>query len=97
MKQTKHNSFAKSATALALCSFSLGALAEVVVLKAATIITMDDKNPRAEALAFDKDSGKITAIGALSAVRAAAPNAAVKDLGATVLMPGFIGWRDVQA
>ena len=90
MQKTNRNLLAKSATALALCSFSLGALAEVVVLKAATIITMDDKNPRAEALAFDTATGKITAIGALSAVRATAPNAAVKDLGTTVLMPGFI-------
>ena len=90
MQKTNRNLIVKTVTAVALSSVSLCALAEVVVLKAATIITMDDKNPRAEALAFDNTTGKITAVGALSAVRATAPNAAVKDLGATVLMPGFI-------
>ena len=69
MQKTNRNLLAKFATALALCSLSLGTLAEVVVLKAATIITMDDKNPRAEAVAFDQDTGKITAIGALSRAR----------------------------
>jgi predicted amidohydrolase YtcJ len=66
------------------------AVAEVQILKASTIITMDDKNPRAEAIAFDTDTKKITAIGTLKDVRASAPNALVKDLGKTVLMPGFI-------
>lgn len=66
------------------------AFAEIQILKASKIITMDDKNPRAEALAFDTDTGKITAIGSLETVRAKAPNATVKDLGSTVLMPGFI-------
>ena len=66
------------------------AFAEIKILKASTIITMDDKNPRAEALAYDTDTGKITAIGSLEGVRAKAPNAVVKDLGSTVLMPGFI-------
>lgn len=66
------------------------ALAEVQILKASTIITMDDKNPRAEAIAFDTDTKKITAVGSLKDVQAAAPNAKIKDLGTTVLMPGFI-------
>ena len=66
------------------------ALAETQILKASTIITMDEKNPRAEAIAFDTDTKKITAIGSLQDVRASAPNATVKDLGTTVLMPGFI-------
>jgi hypothetical protein len=53
MKKLNRNLLTTSVTALALGVISFSALAEVVVLKAATIITMDDKNPRAEALALD--------------------------------------------
>ncbi|CAM3641722.1 amidohydrolase [Polynucleobacter brandtiae] len=80
----------KSLPILSVCCLSNLALAEIQILKASTIITMDEKNPRAEAIAFDTDTKKITAIGALKDVRASAPNATVKDLGSTVLMPGFI-------
>lgn len=73
-----------------VCCLSNLALAETQILKASTIITMDEKNPRAEAIAFDTDTKKITAIGSLQHVRASAPNATVKDLGTKVLMPGFI-------
>lgn len=66
------------------------ALAETQILKASTIITMDEKNPRAEAIAFDTVTKKITAVGSLKDVQASAPKATVKDLGTTVLMPGFI-------
>lgn len=72
------------------CFFSNLAVAEIQILKASAIITMDDKNPRAEAIAFDTKSKKITAVGSLKNVRASAPNAKVQDLGSTVLMPGFI-------
>lgn len=82
--------FTQSVVALLLGALPTLATAETVVLKASTIITMDDKNPRAEALAFDTDTGKITAIGSFNDVRATAPNATVKDLGSTALMPGFI-------
>lgn len=61
-----------------------------VLLKAASIITMDESNPRAEAIAFDDASGKILAVGTVAECQAAAPGVAVTDLGATVLMPGFI-------
>jgi predicted amidohydrolase YtcJ len=80
----------KSLTALLLCSSTCLAFAETQILKASTIITMDDKNPRAEALAFDTATGKITAIGSFKDVRASAPSAVVKDLGTKALMPGFI-------
>ena len=80
----------RSIAAFVVCSFPFLASAEIVVLKASTIITMDEKNPRAEAIAFDTDTKKITAVGSLDDVRTSAPNAAIKDLGTTVLMPGFI-------
>jgi predicted amidohydrolase YtcJ len=60
------------------------------ILKAASIITMEDAQPRAEALAIDSATGTITAIGTLEEVKAAAPGVDVTDLGSTVLMPGFI-------
>lgn len=66
------------------------ALAETQIIKASTIITMDEKNPRAEAVAFDTVTKKITAVGSLSDVKAKAPQAKVTDLGTTVLMPGFV-------
>lgn len=65
-------------------------MATDVILKASTIITMDDRAPRARALAIDSATGRITAIGSLTDVQAAAPGVPVTDLGATVLMPGFV-------
>jgi predicted amidohydrolase YtcJ len=61
-----------------------------VLLKAASIVTMDETNPRAEAIAFDDVSGKILAVGTVGECQAAAPGVTVTDLGTTVLMPGFI-------
>ncbi len=61
-----------------------------VILKAASIITMQADTPRAQAIAFDSSAGVITAIGSLEDVQAAAPGVDVTDLGSTVLMPGFI-------
>jgi len=65
-------------------------MATNVIVKASSIITMDESNPRAEAIAIDVSTGKITAVGSLADCQAAAPNAALTDLGSTVLMPGFI-------
>lgn len=65
-------------------------MATDLVLKAAAIITMEDAQPTAEAIAVDTSTGRITAVGSLADVQAAAPNVAVTDLGTTVLMPGFI-------
>jgi len=60
------------------------------ILKASAIITMDEANPRAEAIAFDDATGVISAVGTLADCQSAAPGASVTDLGGTVLMPGFI-------
>ena len=61
-----------------------------LILKAITVITMDSTAARAEAVAFDTTTGTIAAVGTLEDCRQAAPVAAVRDLGDTVLMPGFI-------
>ena len=61
-----------------------------VILKASSIITMDPSNPRAEAIAIDESTGKIVAVGSVAECQAAGPGVALTDLGATVLMPGFI-------
>jgi len=65
-------------------------MAADLILKAVAIITMDVSTARADAVAIDTTSGRIAAVGTLEACRQAAPTAAVKDLGDTVLMPGFI-------
>lgn len=89
MKKINLNLIGKSISFLIFCSAPI-ASADILILKASTIITMDDKNPRAEAIAFDTNTKKITAVGSLKDVQASAPNVTVKDLGSTVLMPGFI-------
>ncbi len=65
-------------------------MATDLVLKAAAIITMDDATPRARAVGIDTTTGRITAIGSVAEVQAAAPGVTVTDLGSTVLMPGFV-------
>jgi len=65
-------------------------MAADVILKALAVITMDAAAARHEAVAIDTTTGRIAAVGTLEACREAAPAAAVKDLGQTVLMPGFI-------
>ena len=89
-KMLNYQFFSRSIIAVLISSASLMASAEVIILKASTIITMDDKNPRAEAIAFDTATKKIVAVGSLTDVTDSTPNATFKDLGATVLMPGFI-------
>ena len=64
------------------------------ILRAASPITMNPAQPRAEALAMDMDSGAIVAVGSLAQCQAAAPHAPVQDLGPGVLMPGFIQAHD---
>src|ERR1700712_401475 len=61
-----------------------------LILIASAIITMDPSAPRAEALAVDTAAGTIAAVGTLMHCRAAAPGATERDLGDTVLLPGFI-------
>ena len=65
-------------------------MAADLILKASAIITMDVDAPRAEAIAIDTAAGTIAAVGTLADCQAAAPGVDVTDLGATVLMPGFI-------
>jgi len=61
-----------------------------VILTASAIITMDPASPRASAIAFDRSTGVIAAVGSLDDCRAAAPDAELRDLGTTVLLPGFV-------
>jgi predicted amidohydrolase YtcJ len=65
-------------------------MAADLILKALAIITMDPAAARVEAVAIDTTSGTIAAVGTLDACTTAAPTATVRDLGDTVLMPGFI-------
>lgn len=65
-------------------------MATDLVIKAASIITMDDSIPRAEAIGIDTATGQITVVGTVSDVQAEAPGVPLTDLGTTVLMPGFI-------
>ena len=59
-----------------------------VILTAATIITMDDDIPRAQAVAVS--GGRIVAVGTLEHCRAALPGAETVDTGAAALAPGFV-------
>lgn len=59
-----------------------------LILTAATIITMDDDVPRAQAVGVSGD--KIVAVGSVEDCRAALPDAEVIDTGVAVLAPGFI-------
>lgn len=58
------------------------------ILTAATVITMDDSTPRAEAVAVSE--GLIIAVGSLAECSAALPGAEVVDTGAAALLPGFV-------
>jgi predicted amidohydrolase YtcJ len=64
------------------------------ILKAASVITMNPAQPRAEAVAIDLDSGSIVAVGSVADCRVEAPDAPVEELGSSVLMPGFIQAHD---
>jgi predicted amidohydrolase YtcJ len=58
------------------------------ILTAATVITMDDDTPRAEAVAVS--DGRIVAVGSVAQCTAALPGAEIVDTGAAALLPGFI-------
>jgi predicted amidohydrolase YtcJ len=58
------------------------------ILTAATVITMDEDTPRAEAVAVS--DGRIVAVGSLAECTAALPDAVVVDTGAAALLPGFV-------
>jgi hypothetical protein len=73
-----------------------------VVLRNATVLTMDPSHPEAEAVAIAGDT--IAAVGTEAEVlAAAAPNATIVDVSGRVLLPGFndahchrIGDRDIS-
>ena len=65
------------------------AIAEVTVLTAATIRTMDPARPVAGAMAFD-DAGAILAVGEAGALHARWPDATRLDLGSATVIPGLI-------
>src|SRR5665213_266756 len=59
------------------------------ILAGATVRTMDQRSPVAEAVAVS--DGRIAAVGSLSEVRSAmGEETPVQDLGGGVLLPGFI-------
>ncbi|PRC46661.1 amidohydrolase, partial [Mycobacterium sp. ITM-2017-0098] len=59
-----------------------------LIVTAATVITMNDNAPRADAVAVS--GGRIVAVGTVDDCRAALPGADVVDTGAAVLAPGFV-------
>ncbi len=61
-----------------------------LILTARTVITMDERQPRAEALAVDTATGTIVAVGPLAEVQATAAGVTPTNLGDVVLMPGFV-------
>ena len=65
-------------------------MAADLILKALAIITMDPTAARVDAVAVDTTTGTIAAVGTLEACQQAAPTATVRDLGDSILMPGFI-------
>lgn len=58
------------------------------ILKAGTILTLDPRRTRAEAVAVD--DGRIVAVGTVDECRTALPGADIEDTGAAALLPGFI-------
>ncbi len=60
------------------------------ILTASMVLTLDEADTRATAIAIDDGSGRILAVGSLEECQAAAPGATVIDLGSHVLAPGFV-------
>ncbi len=75
------------AMVMALCAWP--ALAQVTVLSASRIDTMDLAQPRAEAMAFDAD-GRILALGSRKDLLRVHPGATRVDLGDATVIPGLI-------
>ena len=68
---------------------ALPAAAQVTVLTAARIHTMDPARPRAEAMAFD-DGGRILALGRSDELLSRYPRARRIDTGSATVVPGLI-------
>jgi predicted amidohydrolase YtcJ len=75
------------AIVMALCA--LPAFAQVTVLSAQRIDTMDPAQPRAQAMAFD-DQGRILALGETAALLRDYPDARRLDVGDATVIPGLI-------
>jgi predicted amidohydrolase YtcJ len=75
------------AVVMGLCA--LPAFAQVTVLEATRIDTMDPAQPRAQAMAFDAD-GRILALGTRDALRHDYPGARRVDAGTATVIPGMI-------
>lgn len=65
-------------------------MATDLIVRAKSIITMDESAPRAEAVAIDSATGTITGVGTFADLQAANPSVKVRDLGDSVLVPGFV-------
>jgi predicted amidohydrolase YtcJ len=63
--------------------------AEITVLHAARIHTLDARQPQAEAIAFD-EAGRIVAVGAREALLERYPEAGRLDVGNATVIPGLI-------
>ncbi|HEY7354809.1 MAG TPA: amidohydrolase [Ktedonobacterales bacterium] len=63
----------------------------LLVLANGTIYTMDAAQPKVEAIALNRDSGKIVGVGSSAEMRRlAGPLAELVDLGGRAVLPGFI-------
>ena len=58
------------------------------IITADAVITMNDAQPRAEAVAVAR--GRVVAVGSLEDCRRMLPAADVSELAGSVLMPGFV-------
>jgi predicted amidohydrolase YtcJ len=72
----------------ALCAVAVQA-AEVTILSASRVVTIDPAQPEARALAFDA-GGKIVGVGEVDELVARYPGAARVDVGAHAVVPGLI-------
>src|SRR5687768_9517827 len=77
------------ACALIGAGSSVAVAAEVTVVSAARIHTVDPSQPQAQAMAYD-EAGRILALGHTDALLARYPDAARIDAGAATIIPGLI-------
>jgi predicted amidohydrolase YtcJ len=68
---------------------SASATTSVLILRHANILTMDDALTRAEAIAIDRENGRILAVGSSEAMRERYPAARAADMQGRTIVPGF--------
>src|SRR5687768_9960739 len=78
------------AALVALFAVSSTAAAEIRVVEAARIHTMDPAQPIAEAFAYDSETGRITAVGSKEALRKQFDAAPRVDAATRTIVPGLI-------